>query len=179
MDLDEAASLYRTAMALDDENPDVRNNFGKRYFRDEQYAEAIPLLSDSIRIGRAESTDFSYLATCQLLTGDTAAAEETVKEAVTLYPRSTFVLTRYAGILQQNGKTEESSKYLALAFELDRPATNTWWTMINRGSQVASDLAFSREDHLPIMDLQPTTSIYAVLDERVILHPEEKSPFQR
>jgi O-antigen ligase len=179
MALDEAAPLYRTAMALDDENPDVRNNFGKRYFRTERYAEAIPLLSESIRIGRAESTDFSYLATCQSLTGDSASAEKTMKEAAALYPRSPFVLTRYAGILQQNGKINDAGLNLDRAIELDRPAANTWWAMINRGSQTASDLAFSRKDHLPIMDLQPTASIYAVLDERGILHPEEKSIFKR
>ena len=179
VDLEDAAPLYRRAMSLDDENPDVRNNFGKRYFRNERYAEAIPLLADSIRIGRAESTDFSYLATCQSLTGDPAAAEDTMRQAAALYPRSPFVLTRYAGILQNNKKADEAAIFLDRALDLDRPAANTWWTMINRGSQVASDLAFSRKDHLPIMDLQPTASIYAVLDERQILHPEEKSILKR
>ena len=176
--LEDAAPLYRTAMSLDDENPDVRNNFGKRYFRTERYAEAIPLLADSIRIGRAESNDFSYLATCQLLIGDSAAAENTMKEAVALYPRSPFVLTRYAGVLQNNKKADEAAMYLDRALALDRPAANTWWTMINSGSQVASNLAFSRKDHMHIMDLQPTASIYAVLDERQILHPEEKPIFK-
>jgi len=176
--LEDAVHLYETAMMLDDENPDVRNNFGKRFFRKERFAEAVPLLADSIRIGRGESTDYSYLATCQWLSGDNAGAEETMRQAATLYPRSPFVLTRYAGVLQDNGKADHATMYLNKALELDRPAANTWWTMINRGSQVASDMAFRNPEHRAIMDLWPTASIYAVLDERQIRHPEEKSIFR-
>ncbi|HKP67932.1 MAG TPA: O-antigen ligase family protein [Pyrinomonadaceae bacterium] len=178
LQLEDAVPLYQTAMMLDNENPDVRNNFGKRYFRKERYGEAVPLLAESIRIGRAESTDFSYLATCQFLSGNSSAAEATMEQAATYYPRSPFVLTRYAGVLHDNGKAHEATIYLNKALDLDRPAANTWWTMINRGSQVASDMAFSNPEHRPIMDLWPTASIYAVLDERQIRHPEEKTVFR-
>ena len=102
-----------------------------------------------------------------------------MKQALALYPQSPFVLTRYAGVLQNNGKADDAAIYLDRALDLDRPAANTWWTMITRGSQAASDMAFARKDHLAIMDLRPTDSIYAVLDERQILHPEEKSVFNR
>jgi O-antigen ligase len=178
-DLDSAANLYRIAMSLDDENPDVRNNFGKRYFRDDRFAESIPLLAESITIGRAESTDFSYLASAYFLSGESRHAEDVMRSASEIYPQSTFVLTRYADLLRLNGKTNEAASVLEKARRIDPPAANTWQTMLESGSQAASDRYFVEKDCLPIMDLRPIASIYAVLDERKVRFPEETSVFQR
>ena len=178
-DLDSAANLYRLAMKLDDENPDVRNNFGKRYFRKDRFAEAVPLLSESIEIGRAESVDFSYLASAYYLAGDSISAEKTMRTASELYPRSTFVLARYSDLLRQNGKTDDAATPLAKAQLIDHLATNTWQTMIESGSQAAWERYFTQRDCIPVMDLRPTASIYAVLDERKVRFPEEASIFGR
>lgn len=177
--LSEAEALYRVAMQLDDENPDVRNNLGMRYFYEERYVDAIPLISESIRIGRAESTDFSYLASCFSLTGDASGAQRTISEAVSLYPRSPFLLSRYAALLEKNGDDRSARLYIDRAFAADTAAANTWMMMLRKGSQAASDQAVRSRDYKPIMDLQPTASIYAVLDERHALYPEERPLFAR
>ncbi len=178
-DIDQASTLYRYAISLDDDNPDARNNLGMRFFQEDRFAEAAPLLEDSIRIGRAQSVDFSFLASAQSLAGDSQAAERTMAFAAKLYPRSPFVLTRHAVLLRINGKTDESAREFSRAREIDYRAANSWWTMINSGAQAATDSAFKSPDFTPVMDLQPQTSMYAVLEERYVLFPAERLMFRR
>ena len=169
-----AEPKYQFAIALDRENPNAFNNFGMRLFNESRYDEAIPYLLRSIDIGRGTSTDFSYLASAQSLAGDNLSAEQTMARALKMYPRSPFVLTRYAALLQTNGKGNESVEYLERARSIDLKASNTWWAMINRGSRAASELGFKNESFSAVMDLHPQPAIYAVLAERDIRFPGER-----
>jgi len=175
--LDEAVPLFETAMQLDSENPEARYFLGLRFVDAGRYADAVPFLKESIRIGKAPSADFSYLASAQALAGDTTGAEQTFAQAVRLYPRSPFVLTRYAALLRQNGKDDESAKWLHRSTQIDPRQTNTWWTMITDSPQHAADHAVFDQNYLPLMELEPQTSMYAVRAEHKIRHPEEKIPF--
>jgi O-antigen ligase len=179
--LDEAAVSYNTAMALDRENPDPPYALGRRLIEAGRYSEAVPFLRRSIDIGRASSTDYSYLATAQTLAGDATGAEATFAEAATMYPRSPFVLARYSALLEINGKHDEAERNFAKAQEIDITSANTWRALITRGSKYASDLALNRKDHMAVMDLQPYDSIYAVVEERDIRYPDERAklPFEK
>lgn len=176
-DINAAFELYRTAMRLDDENPDARYFLGMRLFQENRYTEAVAYLQESIRIGRAGSADFSYLATAQSLAGDLPGAEKTFAEAAVLYPQSPFVLTRYAALLRENGKTADSAAVFVRALAINKRAANTWWTMITEGPRAASERAFRDKDYAEIMDLQPQAAIYAFKAERDIRYPEEKTKF--
>lgn len=173
-EFDKAANLFSLAMRLDDENPKARNNFGMRLFWEERYSEAIPYLREAIKIGSASSTSFSYLASAHILAGDNFGAEATMKQAAGLYPRSVFVLTRYAVLLKENGKPHESEAVFARALSIDRPAANTWLAVITSGPNKASALAVNLEDYNQVMELQPQTAIYAAVAERLIRYPEER-----
>jgi len=180
--LDQATVKYETAMWLDDENPEARYFLGLRLLNSGRYPEAAPLLKESIRIGKGRSDDYSYLVTAQFLAGDTKGAEQSLAEAATLYPRSPFILTRYAAILQANGKSEMAEAELERARQINKRAANTWWVLINHGAKAASDLAFSDEaDYMKVMDLQPIMSMYAVVAERDIRFPDERAklPFDQ
>ena len=136
------------------------------------FAEAVPYLAAAIKIGKAPSCDFSYLATAQSLAGDNVAAEQTMAAAASLYPRSAFALTRYASLLRENGRDAESATQFARAVQVNRPAANTWWAMMNKGPRAASELAFKfKDDYTEVMNLQPQSSIYAVAAERDIRFP--------
>ena len=180
--LDQATQKYETAMWLDNENPEARYFLGLRLINSGRYADAIPLLKESIRIGKGRSEDYSYLVTAQFLAGDNEGAEQSLAQAVTLYPRSPFILTRYAAILQLNGKAEMAEAKLERARQINKRAANTWWTLINHGAKAASDLAFSDEaDYVKVMDLQPIMSMYAVVAERDIRYRDERAklPFDQ
>lgn len=178
-DLGHASRLYQTAIRLDQENPDARNNFAMRLFQEDRFADAVPLLQESIDIGRGQSVDFSYLASAQSLAGDNAAAERTMAGAVRLYPHSTFVLTRHAALLTLNERAVEAAGQLDRARKIDASSTNSWWTMIHSGAQAVTDKAFRGEELTQVKDLQPQISMYALLDERHVRFPEERKVFRR
>jgi O-antigen ligase len=174
-DLDEATMLYKRAIWLDPENPEAPYFLGLRLMDKGRYSESVPYLADSIRIGKGRSADYSYLAGAQSLSGDTIAAERTFAEAAKMYPRSSFVLTRYAALLKANGKQAESEQQLARARQIDLNQANSWWAMINQSPQAAADLAFQRRDYTPLMDLRPQMSMYALKAEIDLAHPDEKN----
>jgi len=174
-DFDQATRLYTLAAKLDDENPEARNDHGMRLFQEKRYTDAVPLLSDAIQIGRARSVDFSFLASAQILSGDNIGAEITMEEALRLYPRSVFVLARYADLLESNGRNTDSTKMLDRAKLMSLRDANTWWAFLNEGSNAAAAKALkNNDDFKPLMDLTPLSAVYAVRMEREIRFPEEK-----
>jgi O-antigen ligase len=172
--LERALPLYELAMRLDDENPDARQNLGMRLFRNRRYKESIPYLESAISIGRAPSAELSYLATAKTLTGDPQGAEETMASALSLYPRSPFVLTRYATVLESNGKTAAAAEMFDRAVRIDERAARSWRLMIVGGPKSLGEMAARDAGYSTVMDLQPENSIYAVVTERLIMHPEEQ-----
>jgi O-antigen ligase len=176
--IDKAFPVYRRAMSFDSTNPEAAYSLGLRLIDAGRYADAVPHLKESIKIGKARSTDFSFLATAQSLAGDDPGAEQTFAQAVALYPRSVFVLTRYAALLDANGEKAESQRQFERAARIDARAANTWWALINKGTQAASDLAFKNPDeHELVMNLVPYDAIYAVIAERDIRFPDERQKF--
>ncbi len=172
--IDEALKLYETASFIDDENPFVRNSLGHRLLHEGRYAEAAVNLSRSIDMGLATSTSFSYLATAHSLAGDNITAEETMRRALVYYPRSPFILTRYAALLKENGKEQHSVEILAKANLISPKASRTWFSFISEGAKTTSDKAVFDKELMPVMDLQPSSAIYAVATERLIKFPEER-----
>lgn len=172
--LDEAIPLYQNAMLLDDENPEARYFLGMRLIEKGKYTEAVPLLQESIRIGKARSEDFSFLASAQSLAGNPDGAEKTFTEAAALYPQSAFVLTRYAALLRANGREVESKAQLGRATRLNRQHANTWWTMLTVSPQAAADQSVLCDEYVPLMDLLPQPAMFAVKAEREIRFPNER-----
>jgi O-antigen ligase len=171
----EAERHYSLAQRLDDENADAPYYRGIRLFQKEQYSDSVPYMAEAIHIGRARSVDFSYLASAQRLGGDTVGAELTMARALELYPRSVFVLMRYADLLKANGKEAECAAMLERARSLNRRDANSWWTFLNEGSNAAATLAFrDPAEYTPLMDLYPLNGVYAFRHEREIRFPEEK-----
>jgi O-antigen ligase/Tfp pilus assembly protein PilF len=175
---DESAVVYEKAVRLDSENPDASNILGMRLLREHRFAEAVPHLQKSIALGKAPSPDLSYLATAQQWAGDCPGALETLRSAAALYPRSPFVLTRYAQVLRKCGDSADSQVQLDRAVALDNRAANTWWSLMNDGARAASDLAARDKNYCSVMELQPQAAIYAVMTEREILNPAEKFKFE-
>ena len=169
-----ALPLYELSMRLDDENPDVRQDLGLRLFRNKRYSDAIPFLESATSVGKATSADLSYLATARSLAGDQAGAEKTLSIAAALYPRSPFVLSKYASVLESNGKTAEADELLERASNINSRSARTWQVLINSGPKALSDMAARDSSYSAVMELKPQSSIYAVVAERLILHPDEQ-----
>jgi tetratricopeptide (TPR) repeat protein len=173
--LEAAVPSLEVAAKFDPENPDAEHVYGMWLIKERRFAEAIPHLQRMIGLGFATSPKFSYLATAEILSGDAEGAEKTLEHAAILYPRSTFVLTRYAAILRANGKHAQATAEMSRAQAIDVKAANSWWTLINDGPQAATEAAFHSDDRTEVMDLTPVEGIFAILDEREIMYPGERS----
>ena len=176
-DIEAARQIYDRARRLDAENPEPAYYLGIRLLKERRYEESAAHLKKSIRIGKAPSVDYSYLATAQFLAGENVAAEETLAEAAMLYPRSVFVLARYSVILSMNGKPEKSIEIADRARSVDAVSANTWLALIEYGPKKASELAFQDTSYKAVMDLEPYDCIYALITERDIRFPEERIKF--
>ena len=91
-----------------------------------------------------------------------------------LYPRSPFVLTRYSTLLDSSGKNAEAEVLFERATKLDERAAKTWRMIIVSGPKALSEMAARDDSYLQVMQLVPESSIYAVVTERYIKHPEEQ-----
>lgn len=177
-DLEQAIPLYDKSFWLDELNPDAHFDFGINLLNAGLYNEAAQQFRQSIDIGRAPSSSYSYLSTAQYLAGDVTSAENTITEALKLYPFSPFVRTRYAYFLQLNGKNLEAEQQLNNARQIDRKQANSWWSLINDGIQPTTEKVFrNKDDFTPVMDLVPGDSLAAVRAEREIRFPSEKIQF--
>ncbi|MBA2378839.1 MAG: O-antigen ligase family protein [Blastocatellia bacterium] len=176
-DLAKAIPLYERAMWLDHENADAPYVLALRLLQAERYADAVPHFQHAIRLGLARSADFSYLASAQALANDYKGAEATFAKAVSLYPRSPFVLTRYAALLEHNGKHDAAKTYLDRALQINPRQTRTWWALLTESPLKATQAAFQNKDNAEVMDLLPHIALYAVKEERDIRFPEERFSF--
>jgi predicted Zn-dependent protease len=165
--------FYETAFWLDAENSTPHVGLAMNLLRVERYDEAARHFRLAIDKQRGTSDIFSYLATVQSLSGDNLGAEETIAEALRLYPLSTFVRTRYAVLLQENGKLQEAAEQFRIASQINKNEAPTWRTLITRGGRIAS-LEAAQNNYSPVMMLNPGDAIYAVVTEREIKHPEER-----
>jgi O-antigen ligase len=169
-----AVPLYQTASTLDDQNASIYASRGAYLFNAGAYAEAAPHFRKAIDLGRATTTDYSYLASVQVLAGDKAAAAATLAEAVRIYPYSTFIRTRYAVLLKETAKTSEAAKEFDIAMNINSRQAEMWRNLVEDGAVAASRRSFDN-NLVQVMDLKPESAIYAMLAEREVLHPEERT----
>lgn len=172
--LEQATPYYQTAFWLDDENPTAHFALAMNLLFAGRYPESTVQFQQTIEAQRATSTDFSYLATAQTLAGDSEGAEKTMAEALRLYPLSPFVRIRYAALLQNNGKLEESAKHRQIAMEINKRLALTWWLLINEGARQVTFRFAEDKNYVAVMSLTPEPAIFAVLTEREIKYPNEK-----
>lgn len=171
---DEANSSFQRSYAFDDQNASVYAVNGLYHFNAGNFAGAAPPFRKAIDLGRATTIDYSYLASSQVLAGDAAGAEATLAEGVRIYPLSVFIRTRYAAVLNEAGKSAEAEEQFKVALKIEPRQAEIWRNLINNGAASASQASFDRKLP-PVMDLKPKSGIYAVLAEREVRHPEEKT----
>ena len=175
IDVEHAAPYFETAFRLDDENPSAHFDYAINLLHAQKFDEAAGHFRRSIELQRASSIDYSYLATAQTLNGDLRGAEETMRRAVEIFPRSPFARMRYADLLQKNGKNDLSLIERNTARQINEKQAQGWWNLITEGANKAAQKSFQDADAADApMNLFPHTALYAVLSERELLDPNEK-----
>ncbi len=176
-DFERAASLYKKAELLDPANASADYSFGFRLLQENRFDESAARLQKSVEKGLNTSICYSYLISSQTLAGDYEQAEKTASEAVRIFPYSVFMRVRYASLLKNLHREDESQAQFEIAERIDKKQAETWRILIDEGARAASEKAGDNKELLRLMELNPNQAIYAILTEREILYPQEKMKF--
>lgn len=160
----DAEENYRRAIALDGEDGLFRYYYGINLYNRYHAGEAIPQMRFAVDKGIATSISFFYLASAQIGAEQTAEAEKTMRESLRVYPRSIFLRTFYAFLLEKNGKNADSQAEYGKALLVDAGQARSWRIAFNDGTSSLNRLEHADPDLVGVMDLQPTDGVYALLD---------------
>ena len=168
-----AEQRFRASLAVNPLNPSARYLFGAWLFNRGREREAVSHLRFAVERGLNASTCYAYLAGAEANSGDEAAAERTLAEAVRVFPRSVFLRARHASALARVGRTGEAELEMAAAVLLDSRAARGWRKLIDDDIDAASEA--SRRDpwtYATPGELQPDEAVFAVLKENEKRFPE-------
>jgi O-antigen ligase len=176
-DFETAQTFYRNAIALDAANASADFSFGIRLFGAGKYVQSAEEFRQSVNKGLNDSVSYSYLISAQTLAKQPQKALNTASEAVRIFPYSVFLRVRFAALLNKFDEKDEAENQLNIAAQIDKKQAETWHRLINEGSLKATQAASVDKQISTLDKLVPAQAVYAVLAEREILHPEEKSKF--
>lgn len=172
--------LINQALAWNPFDAPTHFNYGMFLYLERRAAEAVPHLRYAVARGYNASICYAYLAAAEAGANDLQAAEQTLAEAVRVYPRSVFLHVRHATALAEVGRTEEANAEYASALALNARVARGWRQLICFGRKAADLAAFSDKNIALPGELFPENCIFAVLDENDRRKPvavlEESSP---
>jgi O-antigen ligase len=167
-EISEAESYFDKAVQLNSENSVAYFSRGLRYYFDKQPEKAVPLLTKAIENGFDVNTAYFYLAAAQSAAGDATGAEKTFAKAVAIYPRSIFLRTRYALLLEKTGRADEAAEQLQTARRLDEKQARGWFELLTTGARAAALKSHAEKSFPEPADLLPNSALYAALDEQKV-----------
>ena len=153
----------QTAHALDENDAMINYYYGFWLHKKDRSDEAVSYLRKAIDKGFATSISYHDLYTAQLTARRDLEAEQTLEEALRVFPKSVFLLTAYAAHLQKTDNFVKSNIELAKALEVKHSQAESWWIVQTEGT---AKLNKKNEDGnlVEVMELLPKGAIYSVLD---------------
>lgn len=166
--LETAVAYFESASRLDQDNPGAELAAAGSLVREKQWSSAVPYFRRSIDGGYGISLIYSYMANAQEVSGDLSSAEATLREAASVFPRSTFIRARLAIVLEKHGRGDEAMQQLAIGRSYNLQQTNGWYSVMKDGILNAHLKATSDPSNYSAPpDLQPQNAIYFYNDEKV------------
>ncbi len=159
------AELYRSALRFDPDNAGAYYYFAHRNSLDGNNVEAAQLLRQGIDRGYGVTVTYSTLAKYQILSGDIAGAENTLNEAVKIFPNSVFLRVRFAIFLEKHGKPSDAETNLNTARSIDVRQAAGWEILIHQGSVAAYLKAQGDPNTAPPAELLPENAVFEYLDK--------------
>ena len=105
---------------------------------------------------------------------DLPARQQTLREAAAIFPRSTFIRTRLAIVLEKIGRPREAFEQIALSRMVDERQTNGWYSVIKDG--IMAGHLNARDEPAKFAappDLLPAAAIYAYNDDKVRVYSDK------
>lgn len=160
-----AEHLYRAALRWDAHDATTHYNYGLMLYSARRATEAVPHLRYAAENGFNASLCYAYLVAAQTAIGDYKAAEQTLSQAVKVYPRSVFLRVRHAAALTKLGREQEAGQEYAAALTVNAKAARGWHELIFRGLDAAALAARTDASVALPGELQPEGCVFVILDE--------------
>jgi O-antigen ligase len=164
-DLNGAVALYERGLQIDPDNGNAHLMLGSLRSQQNNYPEAAVSMRRAIDRGLGVTMTYALLAKQQRLAGDTAAAEQTVLEALRIFPGSVYLRVVYAAFLEDEAKHDEAAEQLAIAKSIDPRQANGWHVLIRDGSTAAFYRAQKDPEMAPPAELSPDNAVRQYLDK--------------
>jgi O-antigen ligase len=161
----QAEQYYRLALRFNDFDAGSHFNYGLLLYNQRRPGEAVSHLRYAVANGINTSTSYASLAAAEEQAGDLGAAEQTLANAVRIYPRSVFLLVRHAAALARLGRTEESDSEFSAALLVDSRAARGWYQLINFDIDAAMVAATQDTNIAMPGELLPQNGVFVVLKE--------------
>ena len=160
----ESEVYLQKAIALDNQDPMLRYYYGLHLYNSAQPDRAIPEIRFSINKGIATSISYFNLAAAQIVAEKYSEAEQTLAEGIRVYPRSVFLITAFASLLEENGKTSEAQDEYKKALQINAKQARSWRLAFVEGMNNLTQAENRDKQFVKAMELRPTDAIYALLD---------------
>lgn len=157
--------LFSRALSVNPLDATTHFNYGMWLYLDRRAAQAVPHLRYAVARGYNSSVCYAYLAAAEAGAGEMKASEQTLAEAVRVYPRSVFLRVRHATALAESDRHAEAKEEYAAALALDSRTARGWRQLICFGRNAAKRAAFYDKGIAMPGELSPENCIFAVLDE--------------
>jgi tetratricopeptide (TPR) repeat protein len=158
--------FFSRALSVNPLDATTRFNYGMWLYMEKRDSQAaVPYLRYAVARGYNSSVCYAYLAAAEAGAGDMAAAEQTLSQAVRVYPRSVFLRVRHATALAESGRSIEAGEEYRTALALNSRTARGWRQLICFGRKAAKTAAFYDKTIAMPGELTPENCIFAVLDE--------------
>ena len=134
--------------------------------------EGVHYLQSAVDRGFNNSVCFAYLAGAQASAGDLAAAEQTLAQAVKIYPVSVFLIVRHAAALERNGRREEAQAEFSRAVSIDSREALGWRELIDNDIDAALQAAQQNNSIAMPSELSPESAVLAIMQENERRFPD-------
>jgi len=178
-DIETTSRNYINAKALDNANASADFSYALLLFNSKQYEQAAKEFRLSIDKGVYTATVYSYEISAYSLAGENDEALRAAQDAVSVFPYSVFLHTRYAVLLEKEGRFEMANEHYQLAESIEPEQALTWRILIKDGARPAAQAGREGKGVPLLVELYPQDGMYAVLAERGIRFPEEKFEFPK
>ena len=163
---------YRSSFTAFPSSPATHFTYGLWLYNQRRATEAATHLTYAVERGFNNSISYAYLASAQEAAGNQLAAEETLANAVRVYPVSVFLLVRHAVALQRAGRQQDSEIEFAKALSLNPRAARGWQQLIVNDVDAALDAAQHDSTIAFPGELVPEGAVFQVLQENEQRFPE-------
>lgn len=160
-----AESFYLAALRSNPFDAGTNYNYGAWLFYQKRAPEAVPHLRYAVARGFNTSACYAYLAAAEAGAGDVRAAEQTLAQAVSVYPQSVFLRVRHATALAEIGNRDQANREYAAAVAINGRAARGWQQLISFGIDIANVTAHKNKDIALPGELSPANCVFAILAE--------------